>query len=39
MPEVLVLQLETQMLGVERDGASNILHLVADAMNALDERV
>jgi hypothetical protein len=34
-----MLELEAQMLGVERDGASDILHLVTDAVNALDERV
>ena len=34
-----MLELEAQMLGVERDGASDILRLVTDAMNALDERV
>jgi hypothetical protein len=33
-----MLELEAQMLGVERDGASDVLHLVADAVDALDER-
>src|SRR5262245_59893652 len=34
-----MLELETELLCVERDRASHIGYLVADAVNALDERV
>src|SRR5262245_31598102 len=37
--ELLVFQLEPEVLCIERDGASDILHLISDAVNAPDEGV
>lgn len=37
--QVLVLQLETEMLRVERSGARDILHLVANTVNVFEEPV
>src|SRR5262249_811107 len=37
--ELLVFELEPELLRIERDRASDILHLVSNTMNALDECV
>ena len=37
--QLLVLHCEPEMLRIKRDRSSHILYLIADAMNALDERV
>src|SRR5262245_16725152 len=37
--ELLVFELESQMLGVKRDGPSDIFHLITDPVHALDEGV
>jgi hypothetical protein len=34
-----MLQCETELLRIERDRASDIRHLIAEAMNVLDEGV
>jgi hypothetical protein len=37
--EMLVFQFESEVLRVERHGASDILHLIANAVKARDERL